>query len=379
MEKLKSKKGITLIALVITIIVLIILAGVSIAMLTGNKGILTQAQKAKEETENATEEEKIQLAVIGSSVTDNGYSDILDEESFTEELQKQFGSQSIDVHSNGDGSFLITINDTQRKYYINDDETIINGDNIVEINTPEELVSFRDDVNSGNSYEGKVVLLTDDITLDLSQEWEAIGYYDQATENIKYPDTDTNKPFRGIFDGGNYTINGITITSTDEICHGLFGLVIDGTIRNVVIGENNNISGKQRTAGVVGYLYGFQGNISNCINYSNITGNAGIVGNISGQHMIYNCKNYGTITGSGGIVGSSNGTDWPEEFANYSHKIVNCGNYGNIIKENGTNCGGIVGYLKGNIINCCNKCEINGNINVGGIARKCGRNNRELL
>ena len=43
---LKNQKGITLIALVITIIVLLILAGVSIAMLTGNNGILTQATNA---------------------------------------------------------------------------------------------------------------------------------------------------------------------------------------------------------------------------------------------------------------------------------------------------------------------------------------------
>ena len=52
-EKLKENKGITLIALVITIIVLLILAGVSIAMLTGENGILSQAAKAKEETEKA--------------------------------------------------------------------------------------------------------------------------------------------------------------------------------------------------------------------------------------------------------------------------------------------------------------------------------------
>ena len=45
-EKLKQNGGITLIALAITIIVLLILAGVSIAMLTGENGILTQAQRA---------------------------------------------------------------------------------------------------------------------------------------------------------------------------------------------------------------------------------------------------------------------------------------------------------------------------------------------
>ena len=60
----KEKKGITLIALVITIIVLLILAGVSIAMLTGQKGILTQANNAKNATELASAKEKVELAVI---------------------------------------------------------------------------------------------------------------------------------------------------------------------------------------------------------------------------------------------------------------------------------------------------------------------------
>ena len=59
--KLKTSKGITLIALVITIIVLLILAGVSIAMLTGENGILTQAQRAKTETENAAANEAARL------------------------------------------------------------------------------------------------------------------------------------------------------------------------------------------------------------------------------------------------------------------------------------------------------------------------------
>ena len=54
--------GITLIALVITIIVLLILAGVSIAMLTGNNGILTQAKLAKENTALAKEDEENKLA-----------------------------------------------------------------------------------------------------------------------------------------------------------------------------------------------------------------------------------------------------------------------------------------------------------------------------
>ena len=60
----KEKKGITLIALVITIIVLLILAGVSIATLTGENGILTRANDAKAKTEQAGEDELRRLTVL---------------------------------------------------------------------------------------------------------------------------------------------------------------------------------------------------------------------------------------------------------------------------------------------------------------------------
>ena len=65
-EITKSNRGITLIALVVTIVVLLILAGVSIATLTGQNGILTQADKAKTETVKVGVQEKVQLEVQGS-------------------------------------------------------------------------------------------------------------------------------------------------------------------------------------------------------------------------------------------------------------------------------------------------------------------------
>ena len=69
MYKQKNKqRGITLIALVVSIIVLIILAGVSIAMLVGENGIITQAQRAAQETEQAQVEEKKQLAMLEAAM-----------------------------------------------------------------------------------------------------------------------------------------------------------------------------------------------------------------------------------------------------------------------------------------------------------------------
>ena len=60
--KIKNEiKGITLIALVITIIVLLVLAGVTIAMLTGDNGILMQAKVAKEKDKIAKIEEEVKL------------------------------------------------------------------------------------------------------------------------------------------------------------------------------------------------------------------------------------------------------------------------------------------------------------------------------
>ena len=60
-DTLRRNKGITLIALVVTIIVLLILAGISIAMLTGQNGILNSAAEAKEKTRVAQEDESQKL------------------------------------------------------------------------------------------------------------------------------------------------------------------------------------------------------------------------------------------------------------------------------------------------------------------------------
>ena len=60
----KRSNGITLIALVVTIIVLLILAGISIQMLTGDNGILTRAGEAKDTTDEAQIKEKIRLSYL---------------------------------------------------------------------------------------------------------------------------------------------------------------------------------------------------------------------------------------------------------------------------------------------------------------------------
>ena len=68
----KKAKGITLISLVITIIILLILAGVTLSLTLGDNGIITQAQKAKEAQEIAAIKEDFQLAILDKELEKGG-------------------------------------------------------------------------------------------------------------------------------------------------------------------------------------------------------------------------------------------------------------------------------------------------------------------
>ena len=69
---MKSSKGITLVALVVTIIILIILAGISINMLVGTDGLITKAKQAKENIELAQTEEQTRLNELYSQLMFTG-------------------------------------------------------------------------------------------------------------------------------------------------------------------------------------------------------------------------------------------------------------------------------------------------------------------
>ena len=69
---IKEAKGVTLISLVITIIILLILAGVTLSLTLGDNGIITQAQKAKEAQEIAAIKEDFQLAILDKELEKGG-------------------------------------------------------------------------------------------------------------------------------------------------------------------------------------------------------------------------------------------------------------------------------------------------------------------
>ena len=124
-ERVKNKNGITLIALVITIIVLLILAGVTIATLTGENGILTRASDAKEETIIAQEKEQIALAQ-SSSILENGENFTTSE--FRNELKNIAGKDKVTVTNakdkEGENVIKIHYKDTDHYYHIKNDQII---------------------------------------------------------------------------------------------------------------------------------------------------------------------------------------------------------------------------------------------------------------
>ena len=112
---LKNRNGITLIALVVSIIVLLILAGISIEMLSGDNGVLRQASNAKEKTDIAGEKEGVELATLSANVSENGFEE-LNQENLQKAINTQFGNNKAVVIDNGDGSF--TVKFTGRWYEI---------------------------------------------------------------------------------------------------------------------------------------------------------------------------------------------------------------------------------------------------------------------
>ena len=142
-EKQMNKKnnGITLIALVITIIVLLILAGVTIATLTGENGILTRASEASEQTKKANIEEQVKLAVT-ASIGEDGRIDI---SKLNEELQKIEGEKTgipisslpaditidgYEVHIDGNGA--VSVGDNAGGGNTETGETVVDGVTIPE-------------------------------------------------------------------------------------------------------------------------------------------------------------------------------------------------------------------------------------------------------
>ena len=141
------------------------------------------------------------------------------------------------------------------------------------------------------------ITLTGNITL--TGDWTPIG--------------DNNNQYTGTFDGGDHTITGLTVTTSDQYA-GLFGYIGSGgkvkdvTLKDVKIESNN---GMGYVGGVAGWSYG---NIENCSVSGSVSGsgNNGTAGGVVGFQVggsLTGCSSSATVKGvtyAGGIAGSTN-------------------------------------------------------------------------
>ena len=400
-----NEKGVTLIALVITIIILLLLAGVAIAMLSGENGILNKASQSAEKTkrESAKERLKIELMAIKTDKLSNGQEANL---TSLDENKDKLKEKNIYVAETGNPR---EVELDGYKFKVKDDLTI-DGDGISTGGTSTggtstggtsgssgsgqtgstATVNFYNGTISSpfsggdgsetnpyiieneaqlrffalsvtyaeNSYDGKYIKLNDNITLDQSKQWIPIG--------------DLTTKFKGEFDGNSKEISNININvNSQDTWHGLFGAIGEsGEVANLTVKGTITKEG----GGIGGIAAYNEGKIKRCSNYINITEKkdacwmtGGIIGYNKGN--IEECINYGTIIGKdgvGGITGVNNG------------KISKSVNKGSVTAEQ-YSAGGIVGtngyntswsssfcWGVGKIYNCYNMAKITAPGSWGG-------------
>lgn len=115
MKRNEREKGITLLALVITVIVLLILAGITIGAITGDDGIIKNAQNAKEDTEIANEKEILEKATV-QTMGNNKFGNV-EKDGLQDELDKETGDGKTEV-SEADEYFKVVFKDSERSYLV---------------------------------------------------------------------------------------------------------------------------------------------------------------------------------------------------------------------------------------------------------------------
>lgn len=334
---MREEKGITLIALISTIIILLILAGVTIGSING--GLFDFTKKAKTDMQEATNIEEIENSyIIAKGNSKTGTVTASDMQSGLDEVLGTNGAEAID---NGD-TIVVRIKD---QYYEVDKkgkigqartlETVKDAGNISQkgsgsendpyrIECIEDLVGFSKDVNNGKSYKNKYIIVTRD--LDFNSIFSYANYkatYSYDSEKKAYiPDENSettirelcttgtgfipignnSKPFYGVFDGqGNTILNIYEDYSTDANLYcSLFGRS-NGTIKNITVA--GKYEAYERAGGICQV---FQGTMLNCVSKVNINKKAsfrdtgGLVGYAANKYTIINCINAGNIICNGG-------------------------------------------------------------------------------
>ena len=208
-------------------------------------------------------------------------------------------------------------------------------DNKYTIRTAEELANFAQLVNSKNDFSGKTVTLARDIDLSAvchpadeengidEASWTPIGDGSEIWDWSIHPPLITCS-FEGEFDGQGHTVSKLHAVQGQTQYVGLFGYVVDGTIKNLVV--SGAVSGDEDAFGgsIVGCADG--GIIKGCVNKANVESGyaGGIVGKIGNAGTVVECQNIGEVKGNkaGGIAGAI------ESYIPEQVEITNCLNTG---------------------------------------------------
>ena len=335
--------GITLIALIITIIILLILAGVTINFTLGENGILKRAKQAGEGYKNAYTNEMDTLANANNYINNQNKSE---DEDMNARLESDIGVKHV---TNDEWIADIPTDNwfANEKYY----RTKWKGEGTKEspylISSEEQLAGLSYKVANGEQYEDVYFKLENNLSMG-KHIWVPIGgrqYSD--TDNGGYYKRNDSYRFKGNFDGNNCIISGLYFDNISESFGynvGLFGKTYEGNNNKALI-ENLGIEDSK---------------FSGCLYIGGICGDASYA-------KIINCYNTGTIIGKGYIGG----------IAGRSYDILDSFNTGNVfIKGANSNqlpIGGIVGELQSRCINVYNTGNIEVEeseklIYVGGIA-----------
>ena len=403
-----KEKGITLIALIVTIIVLIILAGITIATITGDDGIINNANNAKEETEIANEKEIVDRATV-QAMGNNKRGNIVKDE-LQDELDRITKVGDTEVEDNGEEFEVVFVN-TQRYYTVNKDGDIIEEGKIVIDKSPgditkdengndikegqpyeiwciEDLVAFSNMVNGNGiilengkaieidtptNFSNKTVELKTNLNFKSKHSYANSERTDFGDINGNENDGNTlinemstgtgfkpiglDRGFNGEFNGENNKINNLYINyENDTVLDGynigrFVGLFSKGN--NVAIIKNLTVSGEIKGKGHAGGIIGEGAKlIENCTNNANVTGYNMVGGIVGNNSQLLNCTNTGNVNNITGRAWSHGGTGGI--VGNTSYNIENCVNYGTV--SGVTIIGGILGYngSEKTINNCSN-------------------------
>lgn len=288
MLKSKKNKGITLIALVVTIVILLILAGVSIIALTGDNGILNQAAKAKEKSEQANKNEISSLSNIENMINNyiNGLEELNDDRLGNEKI---IITKAEQIYALG----RISMNDNVRNSYI--PNYTIDGSFELDLNLfdyPTQVVTNEEKIEylMTTSYR-----LENNIEIKLQRNGISSYFGIGGTE----------RPFKGFFNGnGKKVILSETSLNPSSVgpgdIGGIFGNIDGGTLANLDIELGGNITFKQE---LVLTSFGIAIGTMNNTKLYNI--NTYINGNQ--LQFLFDDAQYRAETNVGGIVARANG------------------------------------------------------------------------